>query len=122
MTTKSSLVLIGLILLPTLAMAHAHLVKSTPNANEQVKTPLQSISLQFSENVEPTLSKIEVISQNTGARIELEKAHLIEGKKNAIQAVLEKPILPGHYTVRWKVTSVDTHKSHGDFSFDYIGK
>jgi methionine-rich copper-binding protein CopC len=28
------------------------------------------------------------------------------------------PLVPGHYRVVWRVLSVDTHVSEGDFAFD----
>jgi methionine-rich copper-binding protein CopC len=36
--------------------------------------------------------------------------------------VLLKPIEPGTYRVKWRVLSVDTHVTEGDFTFRVAGR
>ncbi|HLW90339.1 MAG TPA: copper resistance CopC family protein [Roseiarcus sp.] len=99
----------------TLAHAHAHLAHATPAASSVVHNMPESVELSFSEAVEPVFSSIEVVDSTGG--------HLEEGKPTPdardtkILKIEIKLTEPGVYKVLWRVLSVDTHRSSGDFTF-----
>ena len=56
------------------------------------------------------------VEDAAGQRVDLGDAHLVQGDQTRF-AVGLKPLVPGRYKVEWRVTSVDTHKTNGNFSF-----
>jgi methionine-rich copper-binding protein CopC len=93
------------------AFGHAHLSKSTPAAGATVGPPAE-IVLSFTEPLEPAFSTIE-LRDSMGKRIETGKAQV----KDDVMRLPLKPLPAGRYTVNWRVLSVDTHKSQGNFAF-----
>ena len=69
----------------------------------------------FTEELEPKFSCAEVRSA-AGARVD--HGANISGK---VMHLSVGTLAPGNYTVTWHVTSVDTHKTQGSFSFT-VGK
>ena len=73
-----------------------------------------ALNLSYTEPVEPLFSTVQV-TDATGARVD-------EGKPTTqddgrILVVKLKTLPPGIYSVTWHVTSVDTHKTEGHFTF-----
>jgi len=95
----------------TPAFGHAHLSKSTPAAGATVSPPTE-IVLSFTEPLEPAFSTIE-LRDSMGKRIDAGKAQV----KDDVMRLSLKPLPAGRYTVNWRVLSVDTHKSQGNFAF-----
>ena len=95
----------------TPAFGHAHLSKSTPAAGATVGPPAE-IVLSFTEPLEPAFSTIEV-RDSMGKRIATGKAQV----KDDVMRLQLNPLPSGRYTVNWRVLSVDTHKSQGNFVF-----
>jgi methionine-rich copper-binding protein CopC len=93
------------------AFGHAHLSKSSPAAGAAVSPPAE-IVLNFTEPLEPAFSTIE-LRDSMGKRIETGKAQV----KDDVMRLPLKPLPAGRYTVNWRVLSVDTHKSQGNFAF-----
>lgn len=93
------------------AFGHAHLSKSTPAAGATVSPPAE-IVLSFTEPLEPAFSTIE-LRDSMGKRIDTGKAQV----KDDVMRLPLKPLPAGRYTVNWRVLSVDTHKSQGNFAF-----
>jgi methionine-rich copper-binding protein CopC len=95
------------------AAAHAFLDHAEPRVGSTVDASPSTVTLFFTEPVEPAFSRVEV---DDG-----------DGKKLATEAVrhpapdrleLPLPALPaGEYTVHWAVVSVDTHPTEGRFTF-----
>lgn len=99
------------------AAAHAHLKRSVPTASGTVAGPTQ-VEAWFTEDLEPKFSTITVTGPGpNGKKVDkgdthtdpADAKHLIVGIDGAT---------PGTYTVTWAVTSVDTHKSNGSFTFE----
>ena len=99
----------------TSAFAHAHLESTTPAADASLSTPPAEVAIVVSEAIEPKFSTIEVKDAH-GTRVDKGDVHLAPDDAKRLIVSLQ-PLDPGSYTVDWKVTSVDTHKTHGRFSF-----
>jgi len=100
---------------PVAAFAHAHLDHAQPAAGSTVKTPPQDVTLSFTEAVEPKFSSI-VVRDAHDAVVTDGVAQAMPGNTAQLRIGL-KPLAAGTYTVEWRVLSVDTHRTHGDFTF-----
>jgi copper resistance protein C len=97
------------------AEAHAFLDTAEPGVGATVTAAPAAVTLSFTEGLEPRFSSITV-ADASGQRVDLGDAHLVQGDQTRF-AVGLKPLPPGRYKVEWRVTSVDTHKTNGNFSF-----
>ena len=103
----------------TSAFAHAHLESSSPKADAVLTSAPSEVAVELSEGIEAKFSSIEVRDAK-GVRVDKSDPHLApDNAKRLIVSLL--PLDSGSYKVDWKVTSVDTHKTHGSFSFR-VGK
>jgi hypothetical protein len=100
-------------LFPATAFAHAMLDHASPKVGSSSPAAPHEVALWFTENLEPAFSTIEVRNES-GALVSSGKAHL--GARNELRVGL-KALSPGTYKVSWRVLSVDTHRTQGDFSF-----
>ena len=105
----------ALLLAPVPCLAHAHLQSASPAAGGETATPPTEVVLHFSEGVEPAFSKIEVKDQ-AGTRVDEGAAHTAPNDPAQFAIDLKK-LAPGTYTVSWHATALDTHKTHGAFTF-----
>jgi methionine-rich copper-binding protein CopC len=105
-------VLIGA--MPTLAEAHALLDHASPRVGNTVTPAPSEVVLWFTQKLEPAFSSIEVRNEQ-GASVTTDKATVI-GDRTQMRVPL-KAVPKGTYKVFWRVLSVDTHRTQGDFSF-----
>jgi methionine-rich copper-binding protein CopC len=73
------------------------------------------VVLSFTEELEPAFSTIEVRNES-GAVVSSGKAQ-VDAKRRTQMRVPLKSLPPGTYKVIWRVLSVDTHRTQGDFTF-----
>lgn len=97
------------------ARAHVHLDHASPAVGSTVAAAPNELVLWFTETVEPAFSSIEVRDTN-GAAMHDGKA-TVDPKQRTQMHVPLKPLAPGTYKVIWRVLSVDTHRTQGDFTF-----
>ncbi len=97
------------------AWAHAFLDSAAPRVGSTVHSPPKEVVLTFTQGVEPAFSKVEV-TDLVGTHEEMGAAHIAgtDARKLAVSVGL---LTAGTYTVAWHVTSVDTHKTQGQFHF-----
>ena len=104
------------LLLPTApALAHAMLDHSNPRVGSSQPTGPREVTLWFTQKLEPAFSSVEVRSES-GAVMSSGKAQLDRGDPTQLHVAL-KLLSPGTYKVIWRVLSVDTHRTQGDFTF-----
>nr|WP_294505977.1 copper resistance protein CopC [uncultured Rhodopila sp.] len=96
------------------AFAHAFLDRASPPVGSEVSGSPPALSLTYTEPVEPLFSTI-LVTDPGGARVD--DGTLVPREDGRILSVKLKPLKPGVYTVEWHVTSVDTHKTEGHFTF-----
>ncbi len=96
------------------AFAHAFLDRASPTVGAEVHGSPASVTLTYTEPVEPAFSSITV-TDASGVRVD--QGVPAAGRDGRILSVALKPLPPSIYTVVWHVTSVDTHKTEGHFSF-----
>jgi methionine-rich copper-binding protein CopC len=101
-------------LIGTPAFAHAFLDRASPAVGSEVSGSPPTLNLTYTEPVEPLFSSVKV-TDASGARVDQGKpAPEDDGR---VLSVKLKTLPPGVYTVEWHVTSVDTHKTEGHFTF-----
>ena len=100
--------------MPTLAEAHAFLDHTSPRVGNTVMPAPKEVVLWFTQKLEPAFSSIEVRNEQ-GASVTTGKATVI-GDRTQMQVPL-RALPKGTYKVFWRVLSVDTHRTQGDFSF-----
>ena len=94
------------------AHAHAFLDHAEPRVGSSVGSAPREVSLSFTQNLEAAFSTVEVRDAG-GARVD-------QGKPQVSASTMRvglKSLPPGTYKVRWRVLSVDTHRTEGSFSF-----
>ena len=96
------------------ALAHAHLDHASPAVGSNVSAP-KSVTLWFTESLEPAFSTVEVRDAK-GIAMQAGKATVDPANRAELHVPL-KSLPPGTYHVIWRVLSVDTHRTQGDFTF-----
>jgi len=102
-----------LALVPGVARAHATLLSSSPRAGQRLGTAPGVVVLQFSQPLDPRLSRVTV-ADPAGTRA--------AGKASGTEArVALATNQPGTYRVTWTAVSTDDgHTSRGDFQFSVV--
>lgn len=100
------------LLLPRLALAHAHLVTSLPAANSSVHGPDIAIDLTFNSRVEMKGSMITLVLPG-GATQRL----TLDSQSNDVNLDAHGRLKPGNYTLRWQALSTDGHITRGEIPF-----
>ena len=114
-TTTLALMIALALLSPAQAWAHAFLDHSEPRVGSDVgKTPAE-IRIWFTQQLEPAFSTIKVFGPD-GKQIDNKDTHVPPDDKKELIVSLPS-IAPGTYRVSWRVLSIDTHRTQGDFKF-----
>jgi copper resistance protein C len=104
-----------LTLVPTLALAHAVLVKSSPGARATLPEPPGRVELWFNERLEPAYSRASVLDA-AGAQVDLRDVAVSRDDPKRLTVSLPS-LGPGRYTVRFRVLSVDGHVVESSMTF-----
>jgi len=97
------------------ASAHAFPDHSDPAVGGTVATAPAQVRIWFTEALEPTFSTMTV-TDTKGDSVGQGKANVDKTDPKLLELGL-KPVPPGTYRVKWRVISVDTHQTQGDFTF-----
>lgn len=95
------------------ALAHAHLLKSTPAEGAVTASP-QMIMLTFSEKLADKLSGFEVVKAD-GSKVDVQVATADADK--VLHAMPARPLAPGVYKVNWHAVTDDGHRTTGTITF-----
>jgi len=98
------------------ALAHAEYQSSVPESDATVKSAPKEVSIVFSEEVNPDLSRI-VVNDSAGTEVDIGNSHIVGGDAKQL-AVDVKSLQAGTYVVLWtSVAADDGHKLTGKFKF-----
>ncbi|MGA7521552.1 MAG: copper resistance CopC family protein [Acidobacteriaceae bacterium] len=101
-----------LLLMPRMALAHAHLMTSTPAANATLHGPEVAIELRYNSRVDGQHSVvILVLPDNRTETLRLDP------QSAATNLNAHARLQPGHYTIRWQALSTDGHITRGEIPF-----
>jgi len=108
-----TLCVFGLLLVaPRLALAHAHLVSSSPAAGATVHGPNVTIELRYNSRVDGKHSVLLLVTPDNRTET-LSPDHQSAATSLNAHATLR----PGHYTIRWQALSTDGHLTRGEIPF-----
>jgi len=114
------LVLVLALAAPPHALAHARLLRSSPEQNKAVATPLH-VDLWFSELLDGQFNAISVFplgERNVKAHPSLTRGEAkVDPRDRTHLSVALQPLPPGAYRVEWRVLSLDGHTAPGQFQF-----
>jgi methionine-rich copper-binding protein CopC len=97
------------------ASAHAFLDHADPRVGNTVKGSPKEVKIWFTEGLILPFSDLKVLD-SSGKEIQKSDKHL-DPSNNQLLIVSVPELKPGKYTVSWRVTAVDTHVTHGTFTF-----
>jgi methionine-rich copper-binding protein CopC len=95
--------------------AHAFLEHSDPPVGGKVHSAPAAVRIWFTEAIEPASSSLQVFDA-AGKQVDKKDTHLDRSNRSLLQVSLP-PLGPGTYKVVWRVVSLDTHVTKGDFRF-----
>jgi methionine-rich copper-binding protein CopC len=111
----AAVALAALLLGAGVAWSHAFLERAEPRVGSTVKSAPSQVRAWFTQELEPAFSTLEVVNEK-GERVDRGPAQ-VDALSRALLQVPLKPLGPGTYRVKWRVLSVDTHVTEGDFTF-----
>jgi copper resistance protein C len=95
--------------------AHAFLREADPGVGSTVQTSPNEVRIRFTENIEPAFSSIQVFDAS-GKELDKRDVHLDRSDRALLHVSLPR-LGAGIYKVVWRVVSVDTHVTNGNFTF-----
>ena len=108
-----------LLILSTARMsAHAFLDHSDPPVGGKVHSAPAAVRIWFTEAIEPAFSSIQVFDA-TGKQVDKKDLHSDRSNRSVLQVSLPR-LGPGTYKVVWRLVSVDTHRTNGNFTFQIV--
>jgi copper resistance protein C len=111
--TRFVTLFLGLVCGGTLAQAHAYLDHASPLVGSVVSAPSE-VRMWFTQALEPRFSAAQLRS-SSGAVVATGAVDPANPKEMVIRV---RALPPGKYKVKWKILSVDTHRTEGDFGFE----
>jgi copper resistance protein C len=111
------MLLIGLVLAPSGARAHAILEQSQPAAGASVPAGKVSMSFRYNSRIDRARSRLALTGPDHSQTVlRIGPA----GLPNVLETNVELTT-PGNYVVRWQVLAVDGHITRGDVPFTVTG-
>jgi copper resistance protein C len=98
--------------------AHAFLKDANPGVGSTIQTSPTEVQIRFTENIEPALSSIQVFDAS-GKQVDKRDLHL-DRSDHALLHISLPQLGVGTYKVTWRVVSVDTHVTNGNFTFRVV--
>ena len=98
--------------------AHAFLEHADPAVGCSVQMSPSEVRIRFTENIEPAVSSIQVFDAS-GKEVDKRDLHL-DRSDHALLHVSVPQLGAGIYKVVWRVVSVDTHVTNGNFTFRVV--
>jgi methionine-rich copper-binding protein CopC len=98
--------------------AHAFLKDADPGVGSTIQRSPSEVRIRFTENIEPAVSSIQVFDAS-GKEVDKRDLHL-DRSDHALLHISLPSLSPGTYKVVWRVVSVDTHVTNGNFTFRVV--
>ena len=106
---------LALLMSATSAWAHAFLDHAEPAVGSTVDVPPTEIKIWFTEKLEQAFSQIQLFDHH-GKPVTQNRA-TVDPSDPSLLTLAVPALAPGEYKVTWKVMSVDTHMTVGNFTF-----
>lgn len=118
-----SLAGLAMALTPSIALAHAKLVSSSPAANATVPAAkAKSINLSFNEKVIAATMKTDLVmtgmpGMKDHAPMKVAFTSMMGKDGKSMMLMPKKALSAGTYKVTWSAAGADTHRMGSEFSF-----
>jgi methionine-rich copper-binding protein CopC len=99
--------------------AHAFLVRAEPRIGSKANKSPTEVRVWFSETVQAGMSSIQVFDVS-GKQVDKKDTHSDRANRAILCVSLIRALTPGSYKVIWRVTSMDTHVTDGNFHFQIV--
>jgi methionine-rich copper-binding protein CopC len=99
--------------------AHAFLIRADPRVGSKVNKVPAEVRVWFSETVQAGVSSIHVFDVS-GKQVDKKDTHSDRANRAVLCVSLIPALTPGSYKVIWRVTSMDTHVTDGNFHFQIV--
>ncbi len=109
------MLIVLLVVLPGNIGAHAKLIKSEPKRDAVLSTAPLRVHLWFQGRIEARFSQMSVWDA-TGKQVDTRDVQVSKEDAASVSIGLA-PLTPGTYTVKYRILSVDSHMSEGQFFF-----
>jgi methionine-rich copper-binding protein CopC len=106
------------VVLSGVARAHAFIDHADPAAGGKVQKSPNEVRIWFTEKIEPVFSSIKVLDAS-GKQIDKGDTRADPANRALLHLSLP-PLKTGTYKVVWRVVSMDTHVTKGDFTFQVV--
>jgi putative copper export protein/methionine-rich copper-binding protein CopC len=115
---RLGLVLSGLAILalPVALLAHTHLRRSSPAADERLATAPTEIRLWFSERPQVGFSRLRLVGADSADQ-SLGAVAVMPQDPLGLVAAVPGPLAPGRYAVIWQTAGADGHIIRGRYTF-----
>lgn len=110
-----ALIVLTLLGLVSTAAAHGVLQRTEPRGGSTLKSAPAQVRLEFTGAIEPAYSRVQVLDGG-GRRVDLGDSR-VDPDNRALLRVSLPTLPPGRYKVAWRVLSIDSHVTEGDFTF-----
>lgn len=111
------LALLAMLLLPTIASAHAILLRSNPSSDALLASPPQRVQMWFTEALNPVFSTAVVVNAEN-KRVDNRDARVSPGDQTEMDLTLPANLPPDVYVVIYRTDSADDgHVLRGSFLF-----
>jgi methionine-rich copper-binding protein CopC len=111
--------IVGLLLIVLTGMArveaHAFLKDAEPAVGSTIQASPNEVRIRFTEDIEPAFSSIQVFDAS-GKEVDKHDVHLDRSDRALLHVSLPR-LGAGIYKVLWRVVSVDTHVTNGNYTF-----
>ncbi|MBV8213869.1 MAG: copper resistance protein CopC [Verrucomicrobia bacterium] len=97
------------------AWANAFLDHTEPAVGSTADSPVTEIKIWFTQNLEPALSQMQLLDRHN--RPVTQNQATVDSSDPSLLTLSVPALRPGKYKVYWKVMSVDTHMTVGNFFF-----
>ena len=98
------------------AAAHAFLDHAEPRVGSTITQMPARVRLWFTQALEPAFSRVHVVDAS-GKEVDSGDGH-VDPSDAMLLSVTVPALAPGTYRVQWRVVSVDTHVTEGDYTFE----
>jgi copper resistance protein C len=115
MKSMIPLICVALLFAVTSAWANAFLDHAEPAVGSTVDSSVTEIKIWFTQNLEPALSQMQLLDRHR--KPVTQNQATVDSSDPSLLTLSVPALRPGKYTVYWKVMSVDTHMTVGNFFF-----
>jgi len=115
-TLRAALGLAAFLTLASGALAHAFPDHASPAVGSTVRTAPAAVRIWFTQELEPAFSTIKIVDAKGNVIASSDKA--VDASDRTLLRLPVPPLPPGTYRVVWRVLSVDSHVTEGDFTFN----